>query len=166
MVSSHWKPLPSPMKVSQKPLILPSSQNSIIALVWQSPYFTRSSLGSGWGTVKTEKVITFFEQREFNALEVSLVAFFIHQPRSVNIDSVIKKTKVWFSFPAPKAECMHSGGAQGKMKGIQWIGGFLCRGCLQHICMKGNKEIQRKTQMEVGNAGLIHKRGCRIKGFP
>ena len=108
----------------------------------------------------------FFEQREFNALEVSLVAFFIHQPRSVNIDSVIKKTKVWFSFPAPKAECMHSGGAQGKMKGIQWIGGFLWRGCLQHIGMKGNEEIQRKTQMEVGNAGLIHKRGCRIKGFP
>ena len=30
-----------------------------------------------------------------------------------------KKTKVGFSFPAPKAECMNSGGAQGKMKGIQ-----------------------------------------------
>ena len=50
----------SMMKVSQKPSIIPSSQNSIIALVWQSPYFTRSSWGEWVGNRENRKGYYFF----------------------------------------------------------------------------------------------------------
>ena len=80
--------------------------------------FHKKFIGEWLENLKTKKVFTKFLQRGFNLLEVSLDAFFI-QLRSVNRRSVIEKNKVGFSFPAPKAECMHSGRAQGKMKGIQ-----------------------------------------------
>ena len=72
--------------------------------------------------MKTEKVITFFEQREFNALEVSLVAFFIHQPRSVNIDSVIKKDQglIFISSAQSRVHAQWRGSGQDEGDSVNW----------------------------------------------
>ena len=106
------------MDVSQKPLIISMVPRFYHCIGLTITIFHKKFIGEWLENLKTKKVFTKFLQRGFNLLEVSLDAFFI-QLRSVNRRSVIEKNKVGFSFPAPKAECMHSGGAQGKMKGIQ-----------------------------------------------